>query len=440
MITAMKSKISQLNKGYHLVKLSNGLPILVVERKDFESASVILICKTGSRNEIRKNNGISHFLEHMFFKGTENRPTAHMVSTILDGIGADFNAFTSKERTAYYIRSAKRHLELAFDLLSDMLLNSKLDKEEIEKEKGVILEEIRMYKDSPKRQVAEDFEELLWGDVPLGWTIAGPEDNIKKMTRKHFTDYLESRYKSQNMLLVVAGNVGLQDSIDLGERYFARVPSGKVANYEKVSIDQAKPKVKVHYKKTDQAHVVIGVKTPKLSKKDRYSLSVMNAILGGGMSSRLFVEVREKRGLAYYVGSSYDRYEDCGVFGVDVGSDVSRVEETVKVVMSEMAKMRNVEVTSEELSKVKDMIEGRIALARESVLHDAEVFASSILSGEPIESAEEYVENIRTVTARDVLEVSKKILLDKYLNLAVIGPYKSEEKFLKNLSFDDIQR
>lgn len=263
----------------------------------------------------------------------------------------------------------------------------------------------------------------------MGWNIAGPEKNIKGMTRKHFTDYMSEQYKAGNMVLVVAGNVSVKDAVDLGERYFSRVAKGKVKKAEKVSLAQKKPAVAVRYKKTDQAHLVVGFKVPVLKDKDRYALVVMNAILGGGMSSRLFIEVRERRGLAYYVRSDMDRHMDCGVFGVAVGSDIRRVEETIEVIMAELSKMSSEKVTQTELEKVKDMIEGRIALSREAVLSDAEAFASDLIIDGEIREVEDILAQIRAINADDILRLTKKIFMENNLNLAVIGPYRSESKF-----------
>ncbi len=434
----MKSKISnskskKTKTDYELCTLKNGIRILVMEDSHVRSGYVLLLFGAGSRYETKTNNGISHFLEHMFFKGTNKRQTAREISSILDGIGASFNAFTGKDHTGYYIKSSARHLELSIELLSDMLLNSKFDKKEIEKEKGVIVEEMRMYRDTPQRQVAENFEKLLYGDVPLGWEIGGPEKVINSMDRKMFVEYLNQRYKPNNMIFVVAGNVKTPEVARLAEKYFGQMQAGEFEKAIEVVEHQDKPQINLQYKKTDQAHLVIGVRGYHADHKDKYVISVISTILGGMMSSRLFEEVREKRGLAYYVGSDVTTYHDVGYLDVSVGSRVSEVEETIKVVLGEFWKLKTRYVGENELKKIIDFVEGKLALESDVTSSVAARYGTSLLLQGQITSLDEILVNYQKVTVKDILRVSKDIFNDGRLNMSIIGPYKDQSKLAKLL-------
>src|SRR3989304_9474154 len=249
----------------------------------------------GSRFETRKNNGISHFLEHMAFKGTKSRPTFMEIAGLIDGIGGEFNAFTSKEYTGYYIKAGKNNIEICLNLLSDMLKNSLLDEKEIEKEKGVIIEEINLYEDTPMRNIGDIFERLLYGDTPMGWDTAGEKDVIRSLKRADFVNYMDNLYSPSNMTVVFAGGIDEDSSVSLAAKYFSDMKKYKVITAKPVKEDQKKPEVRLKTKKTEQTHIALGVRTVPIGHKDKYTLSVLASILGGGMSSRLFSEVREKR-------------------------------------------------------------------------------------------------------------------------------------------------
>lgn len=427
------SKSKKPSTEYQLRILKNGIRVLVMEDSHVRSGYVLLLFGAGSRYETKTNNGISHFLEHMFFKGTNKRPTAREISSILDGIGASFNAYTGKDHTGYYIKSSAKHLELSVELLSDMLLNSKFDKREIEKEKGVIVEEMRMYRDTPQRQVAENFEKLLYGDVPLGWEIGGPEKVINSMSREMFVEYLTQRYKPNNMIFVVAGNVKTNDVERLAEKYFGQMRAGEFEKAIEVVEHQDKPQINLQYKKTDQAHLVIGVRGYSAEHKDKYVVSVISTILGGMMSSRLFEEVREKRGLAYYVGSDVTTYHDVGYLDVSVGSRVSDVEETIKVIMGEFWKLKTRYVGENELKKIMDFVDGKLALESDVASAVAARYGTSLLLEGQIRSLDEILENYQKVTAKDILRVAKEIFNDSRLNMSIIGPYKDENRLSRLL-------
>lgn len=423
------------DKDYLYYKLENGLQLVVVPRYQTNSVTCIVLVKTGSRYESKKLSGTSHFLEHMFFKGTKSRPTAAKVSSEIDGIGGEFNAYTDRESTGYHIKAESSHLTLLFDLLSDMTNNSLLDTAEIEREKKVIVEELNMWQDDPRRKVSDLFEQILYGNHPLGRDVGGTRQTVTNLTRNQLLEYLGKFYLPQNQVIAVAGNCQAKEVLQLAKKYFNKNAPFKIPNFEPVADFQNKPKVKIAYKKTDQAHLCLGVRAFPLIHPSRFSLAILDTILGSGMSSRLFINVREKRGLAYYVFSANFRYADCGNFFSQAGVDLKRAEVAIKVILSEFAKLAQKKVADTELKKAKEHIKGRLALAHE----DSRTLAFSyglpqLLEGR-IWTDEEIIKRIEKVTAEDVIKVAKDIFKTEKLNLSLIGPFKDEEKFAKILRF-----
>ena len=416
--------------------LSNGLRVITVPMPSFESATVMVMVGAGSRYETRKNNGISHFLEHMAFKGTQKRPSAIDISTLIDGIGGEFNAFTGKETTGYYVKSAVSHVELCLDVLSDMLQNSKLDKAEIEKEKGVILEEINMREDIPMQNIGDIYERLLYGDTPMGWDIAGEKDVIRSITREDFQTYMGSLYSADNITVVAAGGINPEKTAELVEKYFGKMPKFDILRYKSVDDKQEKPQILVKQKTTEQVHIALGFRTVPLSHPDRYVLSVLSAILGGGMSSRLFHEVREKRGLAYYVRTNSEQYQDVGNLVSTAGLDPKRVEEGIKVIVEEYAKISNHthsagsgQISEQELNKAKEYLKGHFVLELEDSRSVAGYYSQAELLEEKIENPKEAMDKIDKVTVADVEKAAKKYFVQKNMNLAVIGNFTSGQNF-----------
>jgi predicted Zn-dependent peptidase len=409
--------------------LPNGLRLLTIPMPSFESATVLVMVKAGSRYETKKNSGISHFLEHMAFKGTERRPSAMDISSLIDGIGGEFNAFTGKEYTGYYIKSAKTHVGTSLDVLSDMLMHSKLDPTEIEKEKGVILEEINLYEDTPARKIGDIYEHLLYGDTPMGWDIAGEKDVIKAITREDFVNYMKSLYSADNMTVVVAGGIDEGKTEELVKKYFEAMPKFETAPYLPVVEDQKEPQVEIKHKATEQIHIAVGVRTEGLDTKDRYPLSLLSAILGGGMSSRLFHEVREKRGLAYYVRSHSEHYEDAGSLSSTAGVDPKRVTEAVQVIMAEYAKVASgsMGVSDEELKKAKEYLKGHLVLELEDSRSVSVYYAHQELLEKEKLNPDEIIKKIDAVTLDQVEAVGKKYFTNEGLNLALIGNFENKD-------------
>lgn len=419
---------------YNRTVLPNSLRLLTIPMPSFESATVLVMVGAGSRYESKLNNGISHFLEHMAFKGTEKRPSAMDIASIIDGMGGEFNAFTGKETTGYYIKSAANHIEISLDILSDMLMHSKLDSAEIDKERGVILEELNLYEDTPARKIGDIYENLLYGDTPLGWDIGGEKSVIKKIEREDFVNYMKSLYSASNMTVVVAGGIDTKHVEELVEKYFAKMESFSTASFTRIEENQSEPQVFIKQKATEQVHIALGVRTVHQNHPHRYPLSILSAILGGGMSSRLFHEVREKRGLAYYVRTASDHYQDAGSLVSTAGVDAKRVEEAIKVIVDEykIIAENTDKITVEELKKAKEFIKGHFVLELEDSRAVAGYYASQELLEEKIDNPEESLAKIDAVTKKDVDEVAR-VYLAKPFNLAIIGKFADGQEFKKLL-------
>lgn len=417
--------------------LANGLRVITIPMPSFESATVLVMAGAGSRYETPKNSGISHFLEHMAFKGTQKRPTAMDISSLIDGMGGEFNAFTGKETTGYYIKSSKDKIETSIDVLSDMLLHSKFAPEEIEKEKGVIIEEINLYEDMPARKIGDIYEQLLYGDTPMGWDIAGSKDVIRSITRDDFLSYLGELYSASNLTVVVSGGIESDKTVELVEKYFLEMKQFSTKKFDLLHEHQDKPAVLIKQKQTEQIHIALGVRTIPINSPKRYPLSVLSAILGGGMSSRLFHEIREKRGLAYYVRSSADEYADVGTLVTTAGIDPKRVTDAVEVMVSEYSKVARGEMalTDEELKKAKEFLKGHLVLDLEDSRSVSGFYAHQELLEEKIENPSEVLAEIDKVTKEAIEAVGKEFFKEEKLNLALIGNFPDGQKLESLLKF-----
>lgn len=412
--------------------LKNGLRIILAPMQDTETATVFIMTGVGSRYESKQENGLAHFLEHMFFKGTPRRPAAIDISKELDGLGAEYNAYTGKDRTAYYAKVAARHWEVALDIVSDLFLNAKIDQEEITREKGAILQELNMYEDIPPRHINDLWEGHLYGDHPLGWEIIGTKANLHAFTRKDFIKYLNRGYVAKNVVVGVAGKIDPKVVLKEIKTHFAKIRTGQKPTFKKIVEKQTKPGIFVQNKKTDQSHLIIGVRAYDMYHPDRYVLSVLATILGGGMSSRLWMAVRERRGLAYRVTTGVENYHDAGYLATQSGVEHQNLEETIRIIMEEYRKIATEKVDAAELKKAKEHIKGQMALAFEGSDDIVEYLVTQeVIRGE-IVIPKEKAKLIDKVTAEDVLRVAKDIFTNKKLNLAVIAP-KANIKNLEQL-------
>jgi len=426
---------------YKISKLKNKITLITVPLQGTKATTVLVMVPVGSRYENQNISGASHFVEHLMFKGTVKRPTAQDISRILDAAGAEYNAFTSKDYTGYYVKIDSVKQDLAFDLVSDMLFNSKLDANEIEKEKGVIIEELRMYEDNPTMGIGLIYDQILFGDCPLGRDEGGSEKTVRGISRAQLWDYYQGAYQSDSMVLVVAGNI--DKKLNKYLQYFLN--SNKQKNKSIIKKDDfekfiwptdklsLEKRIIVKEKKLDQAHIIIGFPGLPLNHPDRYVLSVLLNILGGTMSSRLFVEVREKRGLAYMVRAGASNFRDVGTAYVQAGLDNSRLSEALKVIKIELQKISSELVSTKELSEAKSNISGRMTLGMEESNAQAEWFAKQYWFADKMETYEQVIKKINKVTAKDVVRLAKQIFVWEKLRMAAIGPVNKEQliKILK---------
>jgi len=410
-------------------KLKNGIRLITVPNKSTKAVTILILFPVGSRYETRDIGGISHFIEHMMFKGTEKRPTSLDISKELDSVGAEFNAFTSKDYTGYYIKASADKIELAYDILSDMLFHSKFDQGELDKERGVIVEEINMYEDNPLMYVDSLFEELVFGDHPLGWQIAGKRNIIKTVPRQKLVDYLHHYYQPANMILIAAGNISEPKVKTLTQKYFTNTGDSDFKKFPAFSLPQDSPRVKVSFKETEQVQMCLGYPGLSYFDEDRYSLQLLSIILGGNMSSRLFVNIRERHGLCYFIRASAELYHDAGTFVVQAGLEKSRIKDAIRLIMKELDEAKNKGVTEKELQNAKDFLKGKMVLNLEDSESQADFFGKQELIYGELVAPEEKLKLYMKVKASDILRVAKEIFDPKKINLALIGPYKDDKEF-----------
>lgn len=419
---------------YKKYTLNNGLRVILAPMEGVQSVTVLVLVGTGSKYETKEINGISHFLEHMFFKGTKKRPTTLEIASVLDTIGGAYNAFTDKEMTGYWAKVDAKHIDIALDWVSDVFLNSKIEAEEVEREKGVITEEINMYLDIPKLYVGELWDKLLYGDQPAGWMIAGEKEIIKKLAQPQFLKYLSSHYVARNTIVLVAGNKEkVEGSKAKVQSYFKGIRTSDFGTKLKVVQKQTKPQALVHFKATDQSALVIGCRGYDIFHKDRYIATLLATILGGYMSSRLFTEVRERRGLAYYINASNNSQTDAGYLIANAGVDNNRIDEAIKVILEEFDKARDKAIPEAEIKKAKDHIRGATLLSLESSDEVASFLGMQEILKKEILTPEQFFKKIDTITAADLARVARFLFQPSKLNLALIGPFKEKERFEKLL-------
>jgi predicted Zn-dependent peptidase len=410
---------------FERTELQNGLRVVTAPMPQAKSVACFIMLAAGSRYETRETSGIAHFAEHMFFKGTERRPTARQISGEIDAIGGEFNAFTGKEYTGYYVKCAAEHRDVALDVLVDMIRRSKFDSGEIEREKGVIVEEMNMYFDTPRDFVDSVYDDLLYGDQPLGWDIIGTKDTVRAATRESFLGYW---YRAPRMVAGVAGALG-DGLLAKLEELLGDVADGASPGPSPVSLSQPGAQVKVHTKASDQAHLRFGVHSYPLDHPDRYALALLATVLGGGMSSRLFTEVRERRGLAYYVYGYNQGYTDTGTLFAQAGVDINRIDDAIRTIMAEFGRIAAEPVGSEELEKARNYAKGRLVLSLEDPKGTILFGLRSEVLENRIREPDEVLAGYDAVTAEDVQRVAQDLVRDDRLNLALIGPFEEQQRF-----------
>lgn len=415
------------------ITLKNGLRIITVPQKNTKAATVLILVGTGSKYETKETKGISHFLEHLYFKGTKKRPSALLVAEVLDKLGGIYNAFTSEEYTGYYAKVAVSHFETALDWASDIYLNSLLPKKEVEKEKGVIIEEINMYLDTPMLYIGELWKTLLYGDQPAGWDVAGTKETVSKITREQILEYMKSQYVASNTIVCIAGNISSSQAINQTKNCFSKISQTQPKLKPQVIEKQEKPKILLFPKKTDQTHLALGVRAFNLFHPQKFTLDILGTILGGMMSSRLFVEIREKLGLAYYVKTEVECDPDTGYLTTRAGIDNQRIDKAILTILKEYRKISQKKISLTELKKTKENFKGKFTLYLESSDAKASFYAGQELLEKIILTPEQIFKKIDKITANDILKVAREIFQPQKLNLALIGPFEKKERFQKLL-------
>jgi len=414
-----------MNK-YEKIVLSNKAPILTVPLLEAQTITALIIFKTGSRYETKETNGLSHFLEHMFFKGTVSRPSTLAIASDLDALGCEFNAFTGKEYTGYWIKSAKNKLSSALEVLGDMLLNSKFDAAEIDREKGVIIEELNMYQDNPMLHIEDVLETCLYGDTPAGWETVGTKENIRRFTRQDFLDYFNSQYGANSAFMVLAGGVAPDHLVKAGE-IMNQLKDNQWRDQEKNKYEQAEPKLLTAYKDIDQVNLSLAVRTFPLNHPEEFKVKLLAVILGGAMSSRLFINLRERNGLAYYVKTSTEFHSDSGYLTTQAGVPVDKVELSIEIIKREYAKLRNELIPEAELTRAKDLLQGRLLLQMEASDNLANWYARQLVQRPDIITPQDFIEKIKAITVQDLQATAQKIFVNEGLNLALIGKTREQE-------------
>jgi predicted Zn-dependent peptidase len=420
---------------HKLTTLSNGLKIILSPIEGTKSCTVLCLVGAGSRYETKDINGISHFLEHMFFKGGKKYKNSEEVSSAIDAIGGDFNAFTGKEYAGYFVKCASNQKEVAFDVIGDMMLNAPFLPEEIEKERGVILEEYNMYQDTPMYQVGWDFERLLFGDQPMGWDQIGTKEIIKDLKQEQFKEYKNSLYTPDNAVISISGNFNEKEVMDMAGKYFSFKNVKRAKHFEPYKKIKAEKHIISQHKKTEQGHIIIGVEGRPACDKDEFTEKILSVILGGNMSSRMFLNVREAKGLAYYIRTVTDDYMDTGSISTAAGVDLRRVDMAIEAILAEYKKIMEEPVGSEELIKAKEFMKGKIILRLEDSEEYAHLMGKQALLYPGIDSVDDILKKVDKVTSGDVQRLSRELFKEENLRVAMIGPFKDEKHFAQLLHY-----
>ncbi|MDD4607111.1 MAG: pitrilysin family protein [Patescibacteria group bacterium] len=420
---------------YYQFKLKNGLQIISVPLKNTQAVTVLALLPCGSRYENLEINGVSHFIEHLMFKGTQRRSTTLDISRELDKIGANYNAFTGKDHTGYYIKSAYQHLDLSLDMLADMLFNSKFESTEINRERGVICEEIKMYQDNPLLYIEDLFEQTIFKNNSLGWSIAGPQKNIQQISRQQILNYYQKFYQPHNMVLIVAGKHDSQNLKKKIEQHFkVKNKNQTKQNFKKFKFTNYQPEINILKRQTDQLQLALGFPGVAYDDKRNDALDLLSIILGGNMSSRLFVEVRSKRGLAYYVQADHDSYQDTGCFLIRAGIDKKNLESTLSVINQELNKIKKDGVTCEELQQAQDYLKGKTILTLEDSAMLASFYGAQKLLMSQILNPEEKFKKIDQVKASQIQEIAQEIFTQNKFSLALIGDIHAKQNLKKYIN------
>ncbi len=414
--------------------LKNGLRIITIPQRSTKTVTVLVLVQTGSKYETKEKNGISHFLEHMFFKGTLKRPTPMAVAEALDEVGGQYNAFTGEDYTGYYAKVDAAHFDLALDWVADIFLHSKLPPKEIQKEKGVVTEELHMYYDMPSRHVDNLWMQLLYGDQPAGWNIVGTKESILRFSRNDLRTDIKHQYVASNTVVCLAGNIKQKEAIAKARQAFAQIPQSRSASKARVTEEQAFPQVLLEWRKTNQTNIALGVRAYNLSHPMRFAQHLLSVALGGMMSSRLFVEIREKLGLSYDISTASESNPDTGYLVTTAGITNDSAKKAIEVIMREYKKLKNFGVEKAELRKIKEYEKGKMALELESSNSKASFYGmQELLEGEML-TPEQLYDKINQVTSEEIQAVARDIFRPEKINLVVLGPQGDKARFVSLLN------
>jgi predicted Zn-dependent peptidase len=417
---------------YNKTTLSNGLRLITSAMPHSHSVCIALLVGTGSCYESQEEAGLSHFAEHLYFKGTQRRPTAKEISQDIEGVGGIINGGTDKEVTIFWCKVASSHFPLALDVLCDLLFNSRFDEGDIEQERQVIIEEINMNLDSPQRRVGMLIDELLWPEQPLGREVLGSKETVNSITRKQMLDYIACRYLPNNTVVSIAGDIEREKVIAQIEPLFNEWATRELSSSYITNDKQTAARFRIEPKDNEQAHLCLAVHGFPHSHPQRFALDLLNAVLGEGMSSRLFTEIREHRGLAYAIHSYVEHFSSSGSLSIYAGVNLGKLETALEAILAEISKLRQ-GVTQSELTRAKEMLKGRLQLRLEDSQNTALWLGSQEISRKHILTMDDVISIIDAITADDVKRVAEELLISDKLNLAIVGPIKKEEPLMEAL-------
>ena len=428
MIYTKRGDIVLLMINFEKKVLDNGLRAILAPMNNTEAVTLLVLVGVGSRYETKKINGVSHFLEHMFFKGTRSRPEPGQVLRELDKIGADHNAFTSKETTGFWVKTSAKDFDVALAVISDILLEPLFKEEEVEKERNVIFQEIDMRKDNPRLKTQEILDNVVFGDQPVGWDIAGSKKTVAAIKREDIIGYEAKNYLSENMTIAAAGNFDKEKVFQKISRAFAPVKKGKNKNFIKAKTFQKETQVKIFNKETDQTHLALAVRAYDMYDEKRYALDLLSTLLGGNSSSRLYSEIREKLGLAYYVYSWDDQLRDCGYLGMAAGVPHSKLGAVVENIVSICSKIKKGGISSNDLDSAKSYLRGQTALRFEASDEIAHFVAGQELFYNEVKQPRDILRKIEAVEKEDILKIAQELFRPEKLSLSVVGRHDNDEK------------
>lgn len=416
---------------YKITKLNNGLRVVTYNMADMKSVAIGIWVKAGGRYETEEYKGISHYLEHLLFKGTKKYSCRRLKESI-EGVGGALNGFTSEELTCYLVKLPCKYLDLGVDILSDMVINPLLSPIELEKERTVILEELKMYRDQPQSYVHELLDELLWPKQILGMSIIGTNESITAIKRSDLYSYKTNYYTPANIVISAAGVLGHERFVRKVDRHFSCLKNAGINSFEKAKQEQSKPQLSLFPKDTEQTHVALGFHSFRRDDPMRYSQGILHIILGANMSSRLFNQVREKKGLAYEIGTAVKRFYDTGAFIVHAGIDNRKVKEAIEVILSELEKIKDKLVSEDEFKRAKEFYLGQLELSLEDTMDNMLWLGESLAALNRTQTTEEIIREVRRLKRQDIKKAAECIFREDRINLSVIGPLKGQEQSIYN--------